>query len=219
MIRARTAAGRTGRVCGRRQVGFTLLEILVATAIFAIFAYMAYGGLNAIIRQQYIAGESALRLREVQYAVRRLTQDLGQLQPRSVREELGEGWKQALQADGRDIEAIELTRGGWGNPLGRPRSTLQRVAYRLEDDVLIRVQWPVLDRLLDQEPTEREVLTGVVEFRIRFLPPDGEWSDVWPANEAIDNSAGSTRQLPRAVEFLIELEDWGEITRLVEVTG
>jgi general secretion pathway protein J len=204
---------------GRRQAGFTLLEILVAMAIFAIFAYMAYGGLNAIIFQQRIADESATRLREVQYAIRRLTQDFGQLQPRAVREELGDGWKQALQADGRDLEAVELTRGGWPNPLGRPRSSLQRVAYRVEDDKLIRIQWPVLDRLLDEEPAELELLTGVVEFRMRFLQPDGEWSDVWPTSEPIDNTASSARNLPRAIEFVVELEDWGEITRLIEVTG
>ncbi|OYV28342.1 MAG: hypothetical protein B7Z82_02800 [Halothiobacillus sp. 20-54-6] len=33
------------------QTGFTLLELLVAIAIFALVAVMAYGGLNTVIMQ------------------------------------------------------------------------------------------------------------------------------------------------------------------------
>jgi len=205
------------------SAGFTLLEILVAMAVFAIFAYMAYGGFNAVARQQAIVAESAQRLREVQYTMRRLALDLSQLQPRPIREQLGDGWQPALLASGLEINAVEFTRGGWPNPLARPRPTLQRVAYRLEEEKLIRVQWLVLDRLLDQEPEELEMLGGVREIRFRFLLENGEWSEVWPSDDpgvggAIPD-AESYRPLPRAVEVVLDLEDWGQVTRLVEIAG
>jgi len=206
-----------------RSTGFTLLEILVAMAVFAIFAYMAYGGFNAVARQQAIIAESAERLRQVQYTMRRLVLDLSQLQPRPVREQLGDGWQPALMANGLELNALEFTRGGWPNPLSRPRPTLQRVAYRLEEETLIRVQWPVLDRLLDQEPEELELLGGVNELRLRFLVEGGEWIDVWPSGEAVTltgaSDAESARDLPLAIEITMELQDWGEIVRLVEIAG
>lgn len=206
-----------------RGAGFTLLEILVAMAVFAIFAYMAYGGFNAVAKQQAIIAESAERLRQVQYTMRRLVLDLSQLQPRPVREQLGDGWEPALMANGLELNALEFTRGGWPNPLSRPRPTLQRVAYRLEEETLIRAQWPVLDRLLDQEPEELELLDGVKALRLRFLLEGGDWSEIWPSGDqgspTGERDAESARDLPRAVEITMELEDWGEIVRLVEIAG
>ncbi len=199
----------------RLQSGFTLLEVLVAMAIFSIVAYMAYGGLDAVLRQQQALEASANRLRAVQFAVRQLSTDFGQIHPRSVREELGEGWKPALVADGRDLDSAELTRAGWSNPLGRHRSTLQRVAYRVEDGVLIRSYWPVLDRLLEQEGFESELLDGVESFELRFLDARGEWVDQWPASDLADD----TPLLPRAVEIVLLLDDWGEISRIMEIPG
>jgi general secretion pathway protein J len=204
----------------RRQQGFTLLELIVAVAIFGIVSALAYTGLDAVIRQQEIVNVSTDRLRSVQYTMRRLMQDFAQVQPRPVREELGEGWKYALLADGRNLEQVELTRAGWRNPLGRPRSSLQRVAYRVEDGVLIRSQWAVLDRMLEAEPSELELIDRVDDFRLRFLLPTGDWIEDWPDGRAAEAlGPDAARSIPLAVEVVLELEDWGEITRLLELPG
>ena len=202
-----------------RQRGFTLLEILVAMTIFSIVSYMSYSGLDAVIRQHEIASESAARLRNLQYAMRRLVQDFSQIQPRGIREETGEGIRVALLADTRTAEPMELTRAGWHNPLAHPRSSLQRVAYWIEDDVLIRAQWPVLDRMLGEEPVELELLEGVEEFRLQFLGANNEWVEQWPPPDNQNSEPNTQTPMPQAVEIVLQLDDWGEIRRIVELTG
>jgi general secretion pathway protein J len=76
-----------------------------------------------------------------------------------------------LLADARNRYPVEFTRGGWSNPLGQPRAGVQRVAYELDDGRLLRVHWFVPDHTLSEQPVEREILTGVREFRLRFLSP------------------------------------------------
>jgi len=199
----------------RDQKGFTLLEILVAVAVFAVMGVMAYGGLQAVITQQEIARDHAGRLRAVQFAIRQLALDLNQVQPRPVRDELGDGYRGAVLADERNIFDLELTRGGWSNPLAQPRAALQRVAYRVDEDRLLRIHWFVPDHTLSEEPVERELLDGVIEMRLRFLGRSGEWVTQWPATLGTADPS----DLPRAIEVVIELEDWGEIRRLIEVAG
>ena len=196
----------------RRVQGFTLLEVLIAVAVFAVVGVMAYGGLQAVLTQQAIARDNADRFRALQFAVHQVSRDLLQLNPRPVREPLGDGYRAALYSDPRGEVLLEFTRGGWTNPLGQPRAAVQRVAYALEEDRLLRRHWFVPDQTLGEEPVEREVLSGVQEVRLRFFGPGG-WSEEWPAGGA----GGDPSLRPLAVEITLELEDWGEIRRLLEV--
>ena len=97
------------------------------------------------------------------------------------------------------------------------RPTLQRVGYRLENGELWRDTWPALDRTIAVEPVRRKLLTGVRSVTFRFLDPSRSWVDRWPETQTPD--AASARLRPAAVEVVIELEDWGEVRRLLEVPG
>ena len=74
-----------------KQRGFTLVELLVAMAIVAIIGAMALGGLNEVIKQQAVATERTERWRAIQFAMRMIVQDLSQIHPRPMRQEMGEG--------------------------------------------------------------------------------------------------------------------------------
>ncbi len=194
--------------------GFTLLELLVAMAIFAVVGVMAFGGLIAVLNQQELAEAQADRWREVHSGMRVLTRDLQQLHPRPVRDALGDRHEAAVRALPGDGYALQLTRGGWTNPSGLPRATLQRVAYRIEDDRLVREYWPVLDRTLQTEPVVVDLFDGVDSLELRLLDWRGQWQTQWPPPDVPPEAA--LHLAPRAVELTFELQDMGRITRLLE---
>lgn len=194
---------------------FTLIEVLVAVAIFGILAALAYGTLSRTLTSADMLTVRMERLAAIQRTVRHLVDDFMQLAPRPVRDELGDNLVPTLSNDFETNYALELTRGGWNNPAGLPRGTLQRVAYRLEDGELVRYYWLVLDRTLSNEPVAHALLDGVENVEFRFMQENGEWTEEWPPA----SRAGplGLRLRPRAVEVVVSLGDEGIISRLIEV--
>jgi general secretion pathway protein J len=193
--------------------GFTLLEITVALAIFAVLSTLAYGGLRQILDARRDTERAAERLAALQTAMYRLAADLEQAAPRPVRSEYGDS-QQPLVGSGSG-GTIELTSASWRNPAGLPRSTLRRVGYEIQGGVLTRLTWPVLDRSTDTRPEPEELLDHVLQLGFRFLDDRREWHADWPPGAR----QGEEASLPLAVEVTLELEDWGLVHRLVRLPG
>jgi len=196
--------------------GFTLIEVLVSMAIFAVISVMAYGGLMVVLEQREYADAQASQWREVQLAMQLITRDLQQLQPRPVRDEIGDRHEGALVARPGSLYALELTRGGWTNPAAQPRATLQRVAYRIDNGELQRIYWPVLDRTLTTEAVVTTLIENVDAFELRLLDAQGGWHTQWPPPGV--SGAAALTTLPRAVEVAVESPRFGRIWRLLEAS-
>jgi len=199
--------------------GFTLMELLVSVAIFAVVGTLALSGYTQLQKQSEYAEQRLERTREVQRAVQTITQDLEQLEPRPIREPLGESQLPALLAQDPTEYSLQFTRAGWSNTAGLSRPTLQRVGYRLDQDGLWRDYWPVLDRTLTAEPIRRKLLGGIRTVTFRFMDQGRTWVDRWPAAAGAVGAQPDLRQRPAAIEVTLELEDWGTIRRVVEVPG
>ena len=197
--------------------GFTLLELLVAVAIFSVLSAMAYGGLRNVIDNSQQTDLAMQRLQEVQLAVLKISRDFSQMTQRSIRDEYGNRQDYLLSGVGGDI-FIEFSRNGRRNPAELQRSHLQRVAYKLEENQLYRLDWPHLDRPQEMQPYESVLLTDVEAVSIRFLDTNNEWHDQWPPLNA-NLQAGDINELLSAVELTLELTDWGEIMRIYRISS
>ena len=199
----------------RNARGFTLLEVLIAVAIFAVVSIMALGGYNQLIKESDRINENIVRTRAIQLAVQRMVQDFAEIEPRPIRQPLGNAPEPVLKAEPSAEQLAEFTRAGWSNPAGVPRPTLQRVAYRFEDNKLRRDYWLALDRTLQSPPVSVVLLDKVKDVKLRFLSMDRTWQDRWPAGGA----PATPYSRPIAVEITLDLEDLGTVIRLVELAG
>ncbi len=205
---------------GRRSAGFTLIEILVSVFLLSVLSAFAYETLNYVRRSREVTQVAFDRMRAIELALHAIVSDFQQAEPRPVRDLLGQSALPALLADPRTTNLVTLTRGGWPNPAGLPRSTLQRVTYHLDNGTLVREYQTVLDATLANVPVKREILTDVVKIGIRFLDSSRVWQDQWPPLASTPSGpAVPLRMRPMAVEVVIELKDFGKITRLIEVPG
>ncbi len=199
--------------------GFTLLELLIAIAIFAVVGVLAMSGYNELLMQRERAAQTMARARAVQRAVTRVTQDFEQLEPRPVRDATAATVNPALYLNAAGTHVVELTRAGWSNPAGVSRATLQRVGYRLQDGKLYRDYWTVLDRTLSATPVEAVLVDKVTAFSLRFMDRNRQWQTTWPPSSVGGTGNARARSLPLAVEITLTLEDWGELKRIVEVVS
>ena len=199
-----------------RRNGFTLIEVLVAMAIFGVLSALAYMALGQTLSNSEMLTERMDRLQSIQRTMSYLSTELLQVTPRSIRADLGQP-QPALISNFGDEFALQLTHGGWPNSAGVPRSTQQRTAYRIEDDELIRYHWNVLDRTVNNIPVATVLLDDIESLTFRFLLQNGDWVEQWPPINV--QAASNTKMLPRAVSIVLVLPDEGELTRIVEVVS
>lgn len=190
----------------KTPAGFTLLEVLVAVAITAMIGVAASQLLRSVINAKQATDVNSEQLVSLQRFNMVLGRDIEQMVNRPVRDEYGNK-KDALLLDSGEYP-IEFTRNGWRNsPVAKdPRSTLQRVAYRLESmdsevckpaferlqkwgmtkeqtrgDCLVRYFWQVLDQSGDSEPKAQVVLEQVKSLEMDVLVEKRRYSKGQPA--------------------------------------
>lgn len=193
------------------QRGLTLLEILVAVAVFAIFSVVAYGGLMRLLDNRERVEAERLYWRNVSLAFVRMERDFSMARNRPVRDNDG-SQQPAFEGQPTDPRAlgdpnVEFTRGGILVANGFT-ADLQRVGYRFADDKLLRLTWPVLDRAPLTKPQSATLLRDVDEFEIRFYQ-NGAWIDRWPPE-----GTAQFAPLPRAVQVTLALKGRSKYVRI-----
>lgn len=139
-----------------KQAGFTLLEMVIAMAIFALLGLASWGLFDGLVRVQRSGASHDLAFRNLQRAVALIEWDVLHVteQPLVVRR-----------------DSLQLQRSNWRNPLDQPRSKRQHLTYRVENQVL----WRESLGEGQQHVQQQKVLDGVQRLSWRVYYRSAGW--------------------------------------------
>jgi general secretion pathway protein J len=195
------------------SAGFTLVELLVALAIFAIIAGFAYRGLDSMLESRAALERESRKWRDASLFVARFERDLAAVLDKRVA--IGTSGTRlmplsSLTESTSSPAGLALSRSG--SPLqGSALAAPQRIAYRFRDGKVERLAWNGIDAAPRDEATAVAVFSGAVGLAFRFLDGQGEWRGTWGAPGSNETA------LPAAVEMTLDLASGERITRLVDL--
>lgn len=183
------------------RAGFSLIEVLVALALFALLGAAGAAVLITGVDNREVIGAASERLGRLQRLEAVLRADLGQAADRTVREADGRARPYAFVGGGGDGVLFDFVRDGRANPGGAPRAALERLEYRLTGGRLERRAYPHPDGTRPDPPLVLH--DGVRAARVAYLS-QGRTGDDWTGSAA--------RPLPDAVRLELDLDDYGPVT-------
>ena len=210
----------------KKQKGFTLIEVLLAMAITAIAAIMAYQAMDSAGRLAEVVQEEGDDLQKLSSVMNLIAQDFRHIVSRSVRDaEVGSGFKAAFQYDEFALPMLSFTRTGKMNPQVErfQRDHLERVYYHLDDDKLVRSSWAMIDRYEDDEPQTIVLFHDVESFKLDILVLEADISGGSLSSKIKTQTkwvpTSNLEALPNGVTITIQTKRWGPIVRTFELLG
>ena len=188
------------------SAGFTLLEMLVAIAIFAMLGLASNAVLQTVMHNDEVTKDFSNKLKAMQQGFGALERDFGQMVARTPRLVDGGRGTSVFQT-GSDIldsesEALVFFRLGWLNPDGiLPRGSIQSVAYVVRENNLERWYYPYPEAEFGSDPIKTIVMRDVISVEYSFF-----------VNEKWERKVDGA-ELPKAIAMEIELEGLGKIQR------
>lgn len=203
---------RTSKPITKLSQGFTLLEVLIAIAIFSVISMASFSIFETVLNSDTVTKERTERINELQRGFLIIERDVLQIARRSVRfygEAPQSGFLHTdIESYSDGEQAISFVRHGWTNPgLLLPRSDMQSVAYQLNENTVERIHFNFVDAVLGEEPKVRALISKVESLSFEFY--DGKkWQ------KTLQEST-----LPQAIAIELDTTDYGIIRRQFLVAG
>ena len=176
-----------------KYAGFTLLEVLVALAIFAVVGSVAYAGLDRMTTHKMHLDSEMRFWRELGLVMDRMEGDLVQIAPRSDLLDSGVLRPPVLSASQAGDPLLSLTRfDGKREPV--------RLAYRLQDQSLELMVWS------GKTAQIYPLLEHVTACRFSFMDDTGAWLPQWTG------SKGALR--PQGIRVQLDVAQRGQFERI-----
>jgi type II secretion system protein J len=188
---------------GRQSRGFTLLELLVATAMMAVLAGSLYATLQTAFKARRTAYAAVADIRAAELAVELVRTDLtSAVGPRGI---LAGGFlgEDAIDRSGQPMDALMLhcTAGGAEDTSGAGDVRMIELECSPDESgqgmTLVRRVTRYLLATLVAEPPEEVLCRNVRSLDLKYFNGT-DWQDAWDSADQGDN-------LPLAVKVTLEL--------------
>lgn len=179
------------------EAGFTLVELLVALAIFALISVAGVTLLRSGSHTQIAVKNRLEQYSRTNRLYNAMEGDLAQAVVRPVRDQAGAPVPAFTEGDATAPGALfSFVRAGWSNYDEAPRAGLQRIAYALDGGALKRLSWPMLDGAAASDAAT--LVENVSAAQLQFRDEKGDWRGDWTATDA--------DALPRALELRLTIQ-------------
>ncbi|HAU68880.1 MAG TPA: hypothetical protein DCW52_10865 [Gammaproteobacteria bacterium] len=184
-------------ITNRKRSGFTLIEVVVAVAIFAVISSIIFPALIQFLDARERILEKNHQVTELQKFFLYLERDLRFASNRLGKDEYGDALKSAMTVnDGSLFELTAVYPDLRMSGVGVPR----RVKWELIDGHLIRTQYPVMDPDGDTRVNKRAFLEDIddVEIIVHYIE-DGRSSETKRWSES--------KKLPDLIQLRLEMKN------------
>lgn len=189
--------------------GYTLIEVLIALAVFAIIAVLTSSALQQTLSINQRLQTHMTEWENFSLAIDHINQHITQIVARGVRG--NDGIPIPSFVGKKDY--IEFTRGGYTAPPDeRRQSSLARIALLCEKGKLIERRWPVLDSINRKQYQDTVLLHHLSRCEFDFLSQQMEWLAPWRANTDIGKRQNAVMEmlfLPKAIRLKLDWQNKG----------
>ncbi|OTG82997.1 type II secretion system protein GspJ [Acinetobacter sp. ANC 4648] len=186
----------------KTKMGFTLVELLVAIAIFAVLSALGWKVFDYLLKVKDRNATHEENLGQLQEAYQQFQRDMLQIMPLTAN--VAGQIQPALHLVNQNLS---FSKAGVTDPLKQGLSPYERVEYQYnaQEKKLYRLKYANLNTANSAQPLSSVLLADVDQYNISVLNP-GEL-DRWPATGTDSTDTQAQQLLPRGIKIKVVIRE------------